>query len=137
MLLQEHSIFEGFNLSLFNEKIQKLDINYVLEKMKGDELDVDILRKKWEEYEEQYLQLISQNLQPRMNLSHLYGVVRQLVGKNEQKKERPQWDLKMRDKVPKLLAYIFALWTLENSSFYFEAQHHSNNTSYLFKPHAA
>jgi hypothetical protein len=29
-----------------------LDINYVLEKMKGDELDVDILRKKWEEYEE-------------------------------------------------------------------------------------
>ena len=43
----------------------------------------------------------------------------------------------MREKVPKLLAYIFALWTLENSSFYFEAQHHSNNTSYLFKPHAA
>ena len=43
----------------------------------------------------------------------------------------------MREKVPKIMAHIFALWTLENSSFYFEVLENKNKNSYLFKPHAA
>ena len=32
----------------------------------------------------------------------------------------------MRNKIPKLLAYIFAIWTLENSSHYFDAKDSNN-----------
>jgi len=47
------------------------------------------------------------------------------------------WVANVRDKIPKLLAHIFVLWTLQNASHYFEAEGTNNKNTYLLKPHEA
>ena len=32
------------------------------------------------------------------------------------------WDASIRNKIPKLAAHVFALWTLKNAEHYFEAE---------------
>jgi hypothetical protein len=39
VILSEHKAFEGYNLSMFNEKIKKHDIDYVLQNIEGDDID--------------------------------------------------------------------------------------------------
>src|SRR3990167_9855365 len=44
------------------------------------------------------------------------------------------WSEEMMDFIPKLTAYIFAIWTLDNSAHYFDMKNDKNT---LLMPHAA
>ena len=49
-IIVEHNAFQGYALSLFNEKTQKHGINYVLENIKGDSIHMDTLTKRCKEF---------------------------------------------------------------------------------------
>ena len=48
-----------------------------------------------------------------------------------------KWTANIRDKALKLVARVFALWTLQNAKYYFEVEGLSDKQHYLFQPHAA
>ena len=132
-IVREHKCFEGYNLSLFNDKVSKQDIDYVMSGISGENLDKVLLRKRFEEYEKEYQTLIDTYLEITINFKKLETdlLCKHAVG---QPSDGLKWNKAMKDNVPSLLAHIFALWTLKNSAFYFEAD---KQNSYLFKPHPA
>ncbi|CAF0898623.1 unnamed protein product [Adineta steineri] len=135
-IIREHKIFEGYSTSLFNEKTQRHDINYVLANLDGDLINKDLLRKRFEEYHQVYQQLIKKYLKPDMKLEPLVSDIKLIIGINKQHSDNIEWDTN-KGKIPKLTAHIFALWTLKSAEHYFDAKGSDNQDSYLLQPHAA
>ncbi|CAF3372385.1 unnamed protein product [Rotaria sp. Silwood1] len=71
-----------------------------------------------------------------MKLEMLIADTKFITGNIKQTSDTIEWDSSVRDKIPKLLAHIFALWTLQNAASYFEAEDVENKNSYLLQPHA-
>ena len=105
--------------------------------IEGDKIDKKKLRKRFEEFEKIYTDLIKNYLSPDLKLDRLISDTILIVGKMKQVVSDIQWDSHVRDKVPKLMAHIFALWTLKHSEHYFEAKDLENSDNYLLQPHAA
>ncbi|CAF1616219.1 unnamed protein product, partial [Didymodactylos carnosus] len=60
-----------------------------------------------------------------------------LAGRVKHKSKDITWDASVRDKIPKLMAHIFALWTLKNTQYYNEMKGASDRNTFLLQPHAA
>ncbi|CAF4640605.1 unnamed protein product [Rotaria socialis] len=135
-IIGEHKIFEGYSTSIFNEKTQKHDINYVLDNLDGDLIDSKLLRKRFDEFDKMYKELIKKYLKPDMKLEPLVSDIKLIAGINKQKPDDIEWDI-LKGKIPRLAAHIFALWTLRSAEHYFEAKGSNNQDSYLLQPHAA
>ena len=131
----EHKCFEGFSISIFNQKIQKQGIDYVMEKIEGSHLQKTRLRSRYDEYEKVYKDLIEENLKPNIDFDKLISQIKLIAGNIQHQETDICWDGRVQAMIPKLVAHIFALWTLKNSSHYFEAS--TDKDSYLFVPHAA
>ena len=136
-IVAEHKAFQGFSLSLFNEKTQKHGIDYVLKNLTGDLIDRILLQKRYKEFRDLYDSLIRQYLKADMKYDALIADTKQMAGDTKQKPDVIDWDATVRSKVQKLAAHIFALWTLQNSQHFFEADSTDNRDSYLLQPHAA
>ncbi|CAF3383520.1 unnamed protein product [Rotaria socialis] len=136
-IVAEHNAFQGYSLSLFNEKTQKHGINHVLGIISGEDLDRKKLRTRYNEFHETYDILIKKYLVPNMKLDQLIADTKLLAGDVKQQSNSIEWDATIRNKVPKLAAHVFALWTLQNAHHYFEAEGVENKESYLLQPHAA
>ncbi|CAF4095909.1 unnamed protein product [Rotaria sp. Silwood2] len=136
-IIAEHKPFQGFSLSLFNEKTRKHGIEYVLEHIRGENIDKELLKKRFNEFDEIYHDLIKKYLKPGLELSELIYNTKLIVGNVKQSPNKVQWDKIIRSKIPKLMAHIFALWTLNNANHFFEAEDSSDKTNYLLQPHAA
>ncbi|CAF5181920.1 unnamed protein product, partial [Rotaria sp. Silwood1] len=129
--------FQGYSLSLFNEKTRRHDITYVLNNLEGDSIDRKLLEKRYDEFNKFYKELVQQNLKPNMKLDKLIENIKLIAGNIKQESDNIDWDAGIRKKVPELAAYIFALWTLKNAEHYFEAEGSDNRDNYLLQPHAA
>ncbi|CAF1137415.1 unnamed protein product, partial [Didymodactylos carnosus] len=136
-IISEHQIFQGYSLSLFNEKTRKHDINYVLQHLKGDFVDKNQLKKRYDEFHATYEVLIKQYLTPNIELDKLISDIKLIAGNTKQEPNCIVWDAPVRNKVPRLTAHIFALWTLKNAEHYFEAEGSEDKNNYLLQPHAA
>jgi len=136
-IIAEHKAFQGFSLSLFNEKARKHDIEYVLTYIRGDNVDKYLLRKRFDEFDDIYRDLIKKYLKPNLELHELIYNIKLIVGNVKQSPNKVLWDEHIRSEVPKLMAHIFALWTLNNANHFFEAEDSSDKTNYLLQPHAA
>ncbi|CAF1389902.1 unnamed protein product [Rotaria sordida] len=136
-IVAEHKAFEGYSLSLFNEKTRKHDIEYVLENLTGEFLDKNKLRKRYNEFRIIYDGLIKQYLKPRIKLDQLIANIKIFTGDVKQQSNQIEWDANIRNRVPKLAAHVFALWTLRNGHHFFEDDSVENRDSYLLQPHAA
>ena len=136
-IVSEHKCFKGYNVSLFNTHINRHGLDYVKSNLSGDDIDKDLLEKRYKEFETCYKRLIKLYLRPKLNLAPLLSETHLAAGKVQQTQSQTAWDSEVRYRVPKLAAHIFALWTLMNSTHYFEAESLDNKDSYLLQPHAA
>lgn len=138
VIIAERSCFKGYSISLFNSRTKQQDIKYVLRKLEGDgiKIDTDKLLTRFEEFDKLYKDLVERHLD-RNN-----GKVTELISNlklelSKIRRDSLEWDATIKDSIPIIMAYIFALWTLNNSQHYFENIHASNKKSYLLSPHAA
>ncbi|CAF1185261.1 unnamed protein product [Adineta steineri] len=136
-IITEHKAFQGYALSLFNENTQKHGIEYVLNKLDGEFLNKDKLKKRFKEFRDIYEDLIKHYLKINIEFEKLISEIKIIAEDVKQKSGVLSWNASVRDTIPKLLAHIFALWTLQNASHYFEIEDVDNKNSYLLKPHAA
>jgi len=145
-IISNHSQFKGYSVSLFNTKIQKHGFEYVLKSMTGNtKIKTKILRKLYEEWEEQYRSVVKRYLESgkKMDLAPLIAKIKMSADIDSDdpiklKKGEPiPWDDITRSKIPELMAHISALWTLKHSKHFFEAGDVQDKDSYLIQPHAA
>lgn len=136
-IISDYKGFQGFTLSLFNTKTKAHKIDYVLENLKGDDIEKERLLKRYIEFDSKYKSLIQLHLRKNLDLIPLISDIKLLAGHHIQDPQDVKWNIDMATKLPKLLAYIFAIWTLQNAEHYFEARDLADKESYLLQPHAA
>jgi len=136
-IISEHTLFQGYVLNLFNEKTQKYQVEYVLSKIRGNDIEKNLLKKRYDEFREIYDSLIHQYLRPNIELVSLISDIKIIAGGIVQIKNTIKWTANIRDKALKLVARVFALWTLQNAKYYFEVEGLNDKQHYLFQPHAA
>ncbi|ETO32257.1 hypothetical protein RFI_04860, partial [Reticulomyxa filosa] len=129
-------------MSLFNVKTKSHGVDYVLEKLdiKGNKTDLTKLKTKYLEFDGKYRQLVQLNLKESTLsscLTTLANNTKLLAHQVEQSPDNVVWDSPIRDKVMDLLVYIFALWTLQNAQFFFDAKGVGDQETYLLQPHPA
>ena len=137
MIISEHKIFQGFSLSLFNQKINRHGIKYVLEAIKGNDVDINELRERYNTFLEIYKKIVAENLRPNMQLDQLISDTKFITGNLRDSSNTVIWSSAVRKQIPKLTAHIFALWTLSQAEHYFEAEDLNDRNNYLVQPHAA
>lgn len=133
IIVSEHKIFEGFLLVLFNDKVQKHDINYVLQNISGDELNKEKLKKRYLEFDKIYTKLVKDYLKPDIDLKEYVANI-DLKYKSI---KTDKWNASINEKIPSLMASIFALWTLNNSQNFYDNEGVENQDMYLIRPHPA
>ncbi|UJR17604.1 hypothetical protein I4U23_004500 [Adineta vaga] len=136
-IISEHKLFQGFSLSLFNEKTKRHDIVYVLNALKGTSIHSDKLRRRYDTFHNMYEKLVQENLRPDMKLDQLISDTKLITGTIRQNSDTIKWDSHVKNQVPTLAAHIFALWTLSKADHYFEAEGLDDRKNYLIQPHAA
>ncbi|CAF4273892.1 unnamed protein product [Rotaria magnacalcarata] len=136
-IVSEHELFHGFSLSLFNEKTKRHNIEYVLNNLKGTDIDTTRLRRRYDSFFSIYAKIIRENLHPDMKLDQLISDTKLILGNIRQNSDTITWDADVRGQIPKLAAHIFALWTLLQADHYFEAEGLDDRDNYLIQPHAA
>ncbi|CAF1425995.1 unnamed protein product [Didymodactylos carnosus] len=150
-LMSEHSGLTGEDWRKRREKMQKQDdLEYVLKELTGDdlktedELATDIVRKRYTVFRSKYDDLISKNLaafnlktetEPKLDV--LISETKALIAEGVQKYGEIKWDRSLRDKIPDLLAHIFAVWTLKNTQHYNSMRGIDSARAYLLMPHVA
>jgi hypothetical protein len=155
-IVSEHPYFKGARNSIFATKTSQFDIDYVLDNMKingnlestngfWDFLFLhknpkEKLKSKYEAFRKKYDVLIEKCLTQsfKVSLNEITELVKNEIKKiPEQDKENIVWNQDLMDRVPNLTAYIFVLWTLQNSADFFEATSMNDRRSYLMQPHPA
>jgi len=141
-IISEHAVFKGYYISLFNTKTQRHDIEYVLKEIaddtQGSTLDINRLRSCYEEFKEKYERLTKEHLsKTNLDLNQVVSQIKMIVRQQHQSSTEIIWDAALRNKIPNLMAHIFALWTLKNATYYFESGAVENRESYLLQAHPA
>ena len=114
-LIAEHSIFAGENWRRRREKMQNQDnLEYVLKKLDGDELDSDVLRSRCTLFKKTYDELLTTYLfnakEDEIKTDAIVMRIKMIIG--EVKQDNPRkitWDETLRDSIPEILAHIFAV----------------------------
>jgi len=152
-LTDEHQIFKGYKIGLYNQKIPKYSIEDVINDLTGNFLKKDKLLIKYREYEQKNKEIIQQNLRKNINIDKVIDELKQLtigLGNNglwgafsdrlfNEKKEREiKWTGNIKDQIHIILAYVFAIWTLLNAGNYLELDKMKESKEhFLFIPHCA
>lgn len=117
---------------MFNRKTSRNDIDYVLQHIDGTNIDKMKLKELFHEYKRIYEKLIDDYLAPKIDfdkfLSNLMLLINELKSRDSKKID---WNAKIENKLPKIIAHVFALWTLMCSSNFFNF----SKNEYLFQPH--
>jgi hypothetical protein len=140
MIIAEHVSFKGYSLSLRNEKTLRFTVNDVLNTstdaqgmpigLNGDDLNINILREHYDLFDEEYWALVEKGL-----AGNIHEVSLQIIQDARMIADKPG-DSKII--VRKLMAHVFAYWTLANSHHFTEAlATGTESKNYLMQPHAA
>ncbi|CAF4737664.1 unnamed protein product, partial [Rotaria sp. Silwood2] len=120
------------------------DLDYVIGASEGDDLAKDVVCSRYKSFRRTYDDLISKNLgsfnsktQTEPNLEVLIAQTKFLIGKVVRNTNVITWDHSFRDKIPELLAHIFAIWTLKNTQHYNNSRGIDESRAYLLMPHVA
>ncbi|KAL4463179.1 hypothetical protein ABPG74_007180 [Tetrahymena malaccensis] len=146
-ITKNHPLFKGFQISESNNKLQRLNMESILDKMKGyqginkkDDLD----KNKIKDYNKQFLSFYNKYLEKylthfdKIDFIDLLKDIQKSVQKIEFQ-ENGIIESTSLGAVPELLAGIFTCWTCLNSKYYFESksQEYGNQQSFLLKPTSA
>ena len=154
-IISEYKQFRGDSTSIWNRKTQQHGIEHVLGKLEtgngktADEflgMTNSALKSCYKVFKDVYRNLIETYLAPneidyQAILSKIQSLILSLKKPSENKEGHIEWSESIRKQIPILLAHLFALWTLKNSSHYYEdALENSSKEDkefYLWQPHAA
>ncbi|CAF1149858.1 unnamed protein product [Adineta steineri] len=144
-LISEHSALSGEDWRKRREKMQNQDnLDYVLKELEGDDLSKDVLSKRYAVFRRTYDDLISKNLaafnfktekEPKLDI--LISETKALIADGNHRSDSIKWDKSLQDKIPDLLAHIFAVWTLKNTQHYNDMRGIDSARAYLLMPHVA
>ncbi|CAF3045236.1 unnamed protein product [Rotaria sp. Silwood2] len=144
-LIAEHSSLSAEDWRKRREKMQKQDdLEYVISELEGNDVSKDVLRSRYKNFRQIYDYLISTILasfnpktEKEPNIEVLITQTKVLLGTVAQKVNDITWDYSFRDKIPELLAHIFAVWTLKNTQHYNAMRGIDASQAYLLMPHVA
>ncbi|CAF0717694.1 unnamed protein product [Brachionus calyciflorus] len=137
LILRDYQIFKGEMIRNRVEKTASHDIKYVLENLRGDAVSKDQLEKRYNDFDTEYHALVKRNISSISNtktLDKLINETKKILNINNKRKI---FGTDIKNKIPKLVAHIFALWTLKNTKYYNEMKEVPNKDAYLLKPHPA
>eukprot|EP00037_Helgoeca_nana_P030215 m.371716 g.371716 ORF g.371716 m.371716 type:complete len:3536 (+) comp28134_c1_seq4:358-10965(+) len=147
LIVNEHRIFQGAQILERNELCQGID--YVLKHLasKADDIDVDALKNAYEKMMPMWKDAVRKGLRPNQDLAvrsseavATLHKVREKLGplKSSTVGGPISWQQKHKSEVPRLLANLFAVWTLNTAEHYFDAEGVDAGTrdKYLMAPHA-
>ncbi len=137
IILEEHKCFVGYQHHVWAVRTRAHGIEYVLDHIDGDDIDKQKLRSRYVEFETKYQQLVTKNLSKHIDFTSIVSSMKINLQKVKSTDTEIRWVGAVRDLIPELLAYIFAIWTLKNASHYFDAEGADERESYLLRPHAA
>ncbi|KAL4489804.1 hypothetical protein ABPG72_022444 [Tetrahymena utriculariae] len=144
-IIDESEVFKGVSISIFNETTQKHGIDYVIENLRGDELAKNKLKEMYKKFESEYQGIVQKNLviiekndkTDKEIIDDLVAKVKCIASKRVGLRDgKVNWDAKVRQNLPSLIAHVFAIWTLLNTQYFKEVSDLENKQNYLFKPHA-
>ena len=142
-LIVEHSCLAGEDWRRRREKMQKQDdIDYALKELDGDDIDTEVLRTRYQTFRQTYENLVSrilgsfdQKSEKELDLEVLISETKILVGTVAHNSNTVPWDQFFKDKIPELVAHIFATWTLKNTQHYNAMRGIEAAKAYLLMPH--
>ena len=142
-LINEHSYLTGESWKRRRDKMQKQDdIEYILKELNGDDISKEKLHTRYKTFRNKYDELISNNLKllnssinKEVDVKGLVAQMKFFVGSLIHPSKSITWDGAFIDNIPQLLAYIFAVWTLENTQHYNTIRGVEAAQSYLLMPH--
>ncbi|ETO21276.1 hypothetical protein RFI_15929, partial [Reticulomyxa filosa] len=143
MIIFEHSVFKGYSIALFNQKTKAHGIDYVLEKIevKNEKIDTSKLKDMYEEFHTAYNTFVFSNLAKAKDdpkhLNVLANNAKLCANISNQTPGDERWDANIRNKIPGIMANIFALWTLQHAQYYHDAKGVDDQKSCLVQPHPA
>ena len=155
VLVAEHSMFSGEAVNKFNKLMQEAGIDEVLKKIGSNDKSVDTkkIKSRWEMFDKKYKDLVEKNLRKNPDLKKLVGnaeriardCAKQMVSKNGwgtflTNAWKNHWKQTFKDDAVKLMAHVVAIWTLQNSQYYFESGKNGNKKEdrcYLMQPRVA
>ena len=161
IIISENKLFKGQNLSIFNQKLQRYGIDTIIEGdesskvdgISGDLLENDDkkkLKKRYEEeFEPEYKRLVELYLKPKesggINLAALKNELDleiKKINKGGILDSIRNWFKSSKTyELPKILAIIFAYWTLMNAQDFYEISEEgctdNSKKQYLMQPHPA
>ncbi|CAM4908372.1 unnamed protein product [Rotaria socialis] len=143
-IMSEHTIFKGEDWRKRREKMQKQDdLEYILERLEGDDLDKDTLTELFKMFKKKYedlLSVIMTSSDPKSQVDSLHTLIsttKCLIDKEAPKSTSLPLNETFMEKIPELLAHIFAIWTLQNTEYYNAILGIESSEAYLLKPHVA
>ncbi|CAF4077726.1 unnamed protein product [Rotaria magnacalcarata] len=143
-VMSEHSLLKGEDWRKRNAKMQKQDdLDYILERLEGDDLDKDMLKRRFRTFKKKYDDLLLSNLlscdqaTQKDSLNTLISNTICFADKVAPNSTSLSLNQTFKDKIPELLAYIFVIWTLQNTEYYNERRGIESSEAYLLKPHVA
>eukprot|EP01133_Synstelium_polycarpum_P012772 gene12772-14983_t len=129
-IVSDYPQFQSVLVSIWNKKTAQLDINYVKEQVRGDNIDKSLLLDSYNSFDKKYQELI------KSGLSDIDNATKTIVkgAKSVASYIPPKMNTdKSREGVISLMAHIFALWTITKSGSAFKA---NNDKSLLMQPHS-
>ncbi|EAR87661.2 helicase carboxy-terminal domain protein (macronuclear) [Tetrahymena thermophila SB210] len=146
IIIEEHDIFKQQSISIFNKQVKEQGIKYVLENIKGEDLNKEKLDNVYNKFLKQYEDIVQNNIicienksqSEKIVIESLAYKVKSFAKKIELKNKQIKWDNSVRQNIPSLMAHIFALWTFLNMEYFKELTHMAKEEkeTYLFSPHA-
>ncbi|KAL4496937.1 hypothetical protein ABPG72_002093 [Tetrahymena utriculariae] len=141
IILSEHNIFKGQTISMFNQKTQKHDINYVLQHIDGDNISRIRLKKIFNQIYDSFQKNIKYYI-AKLEKKELdnEGVIEELVTQiKEQRKQskngKLQFDGEAKKLIPILISLIFSLWSLQDISYYSDNSSANGRDDFILQPH--
>lgn len=110
-IINEHSAFHGYALSLRNEKTLRFTAADVVAALEGDEINKASLLEQYQVFDKEYWALVESGLMNRQEVQRQIKEKALLI-------RATVYD---RAKVISLMAHVFAWWTLSHAQHYSEA----------------
>ena len=133
MLVADHDAFVGYALALRNERTLKFGVADVLQGLRGDGLDSAALRDAHAAFDAEYWGLVQDGLRSP-------GAADRIVREAREAAAHAPTAATVR----RLVAQVFAFWTLSHTQYYAEARGAADGaaagahlTNYLLQPHSA
>jgi hypothetical protein len=138
-ILSENKCFSFYEKSIFRTKTERFGIDDVLNNLGGGNLSGKRkqMKKLYDDFYKIYQDLIKKYLDSNMNLEPLISNILNIAGKSYYSNNNVSLSFNEVAKIPKLVAHIFAFWTLHNASDYFALGAGEENKKYLLTPHPA